>query len=198
MSYLYFTMVKASPGFWEKLLMKQIDKEMPFEIHNNKADEIIITTINRSALDKIITLSIKYPEEVFHVKIAGEDIYENYVTLYKCFNGDLTPLNEGFEYCFVIKQSDRDKLDEGVFNAFKKKVSDFYSRTAQTSHNRVKLDLNFDDEPNDEPDPNVLITIEYTTPNALLIAKKYGITYINVDVEFFDKKEKSLKPEKQV
>ena len=191
-------MVKASPEFWRKLLMKQIDIEMPFEILDDKDDEIIITTTNRSALDKVISLSIKYPEEVFHVKIAGEDIYENYVTLYKCFNGDLTPINKGFEYCFVIKSSDRDKLDEGVFNAFKKKVSDLYNRIAQTSQNRVKLNLNFDDDSNDEEDPNLLVTIEYTTPNALLIAKKYGVTYINVDVEFFDKKEKSSNPERQV
>jgi hypothetical protein len=56
MSYLYFTTVKASPEFLKKLLMKQIDIEMPFEILDDKDDEIKITTTNRSALDKIIAL----------------------------------------------------------------------------------------------------------------------------------------------
>jgi hypothetical protein len=198
MSYLYFTTVKASPEFLKKLIMKQIDIEMPFKILDDKDDEIIITTTNRSALDKVVSLSIKYPEEVFHIKIAGENIYENYITMYKCSNGDLTPLKEGFEYCFGIKPSDHDKLHEGVFNAFKKKVSELYNRIAQTSQNRVKLNFDFDDESNDEEESNLLVTIEYTTPNALLIARKYGVTYINVDVEFFDIKEKSSKPEKEL
>jgi hypothetical protein len=198
MSYLYFTIVKASPEFLKKLIMKQIDIEMSFKILNDKDDEIIITTTNRSALDKVISLSIKYPEEVFYVKIAGEDIYENYITMYKCSNGDLKPLKEGFEYCFVIKPSDRDKLDEDVFNTFKQKVCDIYNRIAQTSRNKVKLNFDFDDESNDEEESNLLVTIEYTTPNARLIAKKYGVTYINVDIEFFDKKEISSKSEKEL
>jgi len=48
--------------------MKQIDIEMPFKILDDKDDEIIITTTNRSALDKVVSLSIKYPEEVFSHK----------------------------------------------------------------------------------------------------------------------------------
>jgi hypothetical protein len=197
MSYLYFTMVKASPGFWEKLLMKHIDKDLSLEFLNNKTDEIIITTKNMDAVDKIITLSKEYPEELFRIKIAGEDIYENYVYLYECSNGDLKLIKEGYEYCFCIKVSDRDKLDKGVFDTFKKKVADYYKLIGQIPQKDVKLELTFDDNSDEDIDANLSIIIEYKTPNARLTAKKQGITYVNVEVDFLDTKRKSLKPENQ-
>jgi hypothetical protein len=197
MSYLYFTMVKASPEFWEKLLMKQIDKNLTLEFLKNKTDEIIITTKNRHAVDKIINLSKEYPKEVFQVKITTEDIYEHYVYLYKCSNGDLKLIKEGFEYCFFIKASDLDKLDKVVYDTFKKKVAAYFKRIGKIPLNDVHLDLTIDDDQQDETDANLSLTIEYKTPNVCLTAKKHGITYIEVKVDFFDTKEKSLKPERQ-
>lgn len=193
MSYLYFTMVKASPGFWEKLLMKQIDKNLSLEFLKNKPDEIIITSRNRDAVDKIISLSKEYPEEVFQVKITSEDIYEHYVYLYKCSNGELKLIKEGFEYCFFIKVSDLDKLDEGVYDTFKKKVAAYFKRIGKIPLNDVQLDLAIDDDQQEETDSNLSLTIEYKTPNACLTAKKQGITCIEVKVDFFDTKGKSLK-----
>lgn len=190
-------MVKASPGFWENLLLKQIDKNMSLKFLNNKTDEIIITTKNRDAADKIITLSKEYPEELFRIKIAGEDIYENYVYLYECSNGDLKLIKEGYEYCFCIKVSDRDKLDKGVFDTFKKKVADLYKRIGQVPLKDVKLDLTFDDNLDERADSNLSIIIEYKAPDVCLTAKKIGITCIEVEVEFFDAKRKSMKQENQ-
>jgi len=197
MSYLYFTMVKASPGFWENLLMKQIDKDLSLKFLNNKTDEIIITTKNSDAVDKIIKLSKVYPAEVFRIKIAGEDIYENYVYLYECSNGELKLIKEGYEYCFCIKVSDRDRLDEGVFDTFKKKVAAYYKRIGKMPLNDVHLDLTFDDAQLEETDANLSVTIEYKTSNVRLTAKKSGITFVEVEVDFLDTKQKSLKPENQ-
>jgi hypothetical protein len=194
MSYYYYTMVKASPGFWEKLLMKQIDENMSLEFPNNKTDEIIITTNHCDALDKIVILSKEYPKEVFQVKIAGEDIFENYVSLYECSNGNLKLIKEGFEYCFCIKVSDRDKLDKGVFDTFQKKVSAYYKRIEKMPLNDVHLDLTKDDDQQEETDANISVVIEYKTPNARLTAKKYGITCVDVEVDFFDTNNKSSKP----
>ena len=59
-------MVKASPGFWENLLMKKIDKNLSLEFLKNKPDEIIITSRNRDAVDKIMTLCLKsIPKKFF-------------------------------------------------------------------------------------------------------------------------------------
>jgi len=197
MSYLYFTMVKASPGFWENLLIKQIDKNMSLEFLNNKTEEIIITSNKRDALDKIITLSEEYPTEVFRIKIAGEDINENYVYLYECSNGDLQLIKKGYEYCFCINVSDRDKLDKGVFDTFKKKVAAYYNRIGNIPLNDVHLDLTFDNAQLEETDANLSVTIEYKTSNVRLTAKKYGITFVEVEVDFLDTNQKSLKPENQ-
>lgn len=197
MSYYYFTMVKASPGFWENLLMKQIDRNMSLEFLNNKTEEIIITSNKRDALDKIITLSEEYPMEVFRIKVAGEDFNENYVYLYECSNGDLKLIKQGYEYCFCIKVSDRDKLDKGVFETFKKKVAAYYNRVGNIPLNEVHLDLSFENAQVEETDANLSVTIEYKTSNVRITAKKYGITCIEVEVEFIDAKGKSIKSESQ-
>ena len=199
MSYEYYTIVKASEGFWEKLLMKQINKETPFEINKIVADEIVINSTNKTPLEDIIKLSKEYPEEVFRVKIAGEDVYENYVYLYECSKGDSKLVKEGLEYCFSINVLDLDKLDVGVFDRFKKKVAWYYQKIEQSPHNEIELDLNFDDDQKEEEDEKAKcsVIIEYTTKKACLKAKKCGLTYINVDVEFFDKQEKHQSPDRE-
>ena len=196
MSYEYYTAVKASEGFWEKLLMKQINKETPLEINKIVADEIIINSTNKTALEDIIKLSKEYPEEVFRVKIAGEDVYENYVYLYECSKGDSKLVKEGLEYCFSINVLDLDMLDVGVFDRFKKKVADYYQRIEQP---KVNHELFFDDDQKEHEDDNdnYSVIIEYKTKKVCLTAKKFGSTYIDVKVEFLDKTEKLKSPERE-
>jgi len=199
MSYEYYTIVKASSGFWEKLLMKQINKEAHFQISNIKSDEIVINSTNRTALEEIKKLSKEYPEEVFRVKVAGEDVFENYVYLYECSKGDSKLVKEGLEYCFGIKTEDRDKLEKGLFNRFQKRVADYYQRIEQSHLNEVKLELNFDEDQKEEEDEkvNISVIIEYKTGNVCLTAKKFGLTYISVAVEFLDKPDKFKSSERE-
>ena len=197
MSFEFYTMVKASPGFWEALLMKQFGDEKYARIDSIKEDEIIITKNHHNALDEIIRLSREYPDEVFRVKVTSENIDENYVILYECSGGKAKPIKEGYEYCFSIKVSDQDKLDKGVFDKFKKKVAAYYKRIGNIPLNDVHLDLTLDEVQIEETDANLSVTIEYKTPNARLTAKKHGITCVDIEVDFFDTKEKSLKQEIQ-
>ena len=189
MSKQYYTMVKASPGFWGKIILKEIDEASNIEILGTDPDIIIITSTNRNALGRIIALSKKYPEEVFHVRIEGDNVYENYVAQHECSNGKSRLIKEGFEYCFCIKGSDRDKLDKGVLDSFKKEVTDFFKILEQKSRIYLNPGQNFEDIWYEEYDTNLLLTLEYITKKTRLTAKKYGKTYINVDVDFFDKTE---------
>ena len=196
MSYDYYTIVKASSGFWEKLLMKQINKEATFQISNIKSDEIVINSTNKTSLNDIIKLSKEYPEEVFRVKIAGEDVYENYVYLYECSKGDSKLVKEGLEYCFGIKTEDRDRLEKGLFNRFQKRVADYFQRIEQP---KVNHELFFDDDQKEHEDDNdnYSVIIEYKTGNVCLTAKKFGLTYISVAVEFLDKPDKFKSSERE-
>jgi hypothetical protein len=196
MSYEYYTIVKASSGFWEKLLMKQINKEAPFQISNIKSDEIVINSTNRTALEEIKNLSKEYPEEVFRVKVAGEDVYENFVSLYEYFKGESKLVKEGLEYCFGIKTEDRDKLKKGLFNKFQKKVADYYQRIEQP---KVNHELFFDEDQKEQEDDNdnFSVIIQYKTKKLCITAKKFGATYIDVNVEFLDKTEKLKSPERE-
>ena len=196
MSYEYYTIVKASSGFWEKLLMKQINKEAPFQISNIKSDEIVINSTNRTALKDITILSKEYPEEVFQVKVAGEDLFENYVTLYKCINGVCERIKEGLEFCFGIKVEDRDKLDKVVYDRFREKVADYYQKIEQPKVNH-ELFFNEDQKEQEDDNDNFSVIIEYKTKKVCLTVKKFGSTYIDVKVGFLDKTEKLKSPERE-
>ena len=196
MSYDYCTMVKASSGFWENLIMKQINKEKLYEIERIGTDEIIIISRNSPVLEDIIKLSNEYPHEVFRIKISGEDVYENYVYLYECSNGNSKLVNEGYEYCFGIKASDSDKLDKNILRRFKNKVVDYFQKLELSHNNNIKLDISFDKDLDDkeEMDINMTLMIRYKTNDVCLIAMLVGRTYIDIEVEFLDKKEKQESP----
>jgi hypothetical protein len=83
-------------------------------------------------------------------------------------------------------------LDNDVLRRFEKIVADYYQRIEQNHLNEVKLELKFEEDQNDKEDENadVSVIIKYKTGNVCLTAKKFGLTYISVDVEFLDKTDK--------
>jgi hypothetical protein len=197
MSYEYFTMVKASPGFWNKKLIRELRKVTPFEIKKVKDDGIMIITTNRDALRDIIGISKDYPDELFQTKIAGEDVYNNYVYLYECSNGDSKLIKEGYEYIFSIEANAFSKLDKDLIKKFEEKVVGIYQKIGQSYTNEVHLNILFDENQNEEEDDieDLSIKVIYRTKNVCLIAEKQGLTHINIDVDFFDKQEKRQSPE---
>lgn len=199
MSYEYFTMVKASPGFWNKKLIRELRKVTPFEIKKVKDDEIMIITTNRDALRDIIGISKDYPNELFQTKIAGEDVYNNYVYLYECSNGDSKLIKEGYEYIFSIEANAFSKLDKDLIKKFEEKVVGIYQKVGQSYTNEVHLNILFDENQNEEENDieDLSIIVKYRIKDVCLIAEKQGLTHINIDVEFFDKQEKRQSPEKE-
>lgn len=199
MSYEYFTMVKASPGFWNKKLIRELRKVTPFEIKKVKDDGIMIITTNRDALRDIIGISKDYPDELFQTKIAGEDIYNNYVYLYECRNGDSKLIKEGYEYIFSIEANAFSKLDKDLIKKFEEKVVGIYQKIGQSYTNEVHLNILFDENQNEEEDDieDLSIIVKYGTKNVCLTAEKQGLTHIDVDVEFLDKQEEHQSPEKE-
>lgn len=77
MSDKFYTKVKASEGFWEKSMAKQLEGGSPFCISNKISNELIITSTGKPALDEIIKISIEYPEEIFLVKTESDDACNN-------------------------------------------------------------------------------------------------------------------------
>jgi hypothetical protein len=199
MSYEYFTMVKASPGFWNKKLIRELRKVTPFEIKKIKDDGIMIITSNKNALKDIIGISKDYPNELFQTKIAGEDVYNNYVYLYECSNGDSKLIKEGYEYIFSIETNAFSKLDKDLIKKFEEKVVGIYQKIGQSHINKIHLNILFDENQNEVEDDieDLSIIVKYRTKNVCLTAEKQGLTHINVDVEFFDKQEKHQSPEKE-
>ena len=213
----YYTMVSASSGFWERLIMKHISDELSCRIGIEGISEINIISTSGPALDEIIRLSQEYPDEIFLVKIASENIYDNYVLLYECSGGKAKLLKEGYEYCFGISTYDRDRLPDGLFEKFKKTATEYYLRLESNSQNNVENPLSSeayvknDGEQNNTEDKmgcndkkdqnhkkdildNITVLVRYETPKVCLTARKLGQTFIDVQAEFSEK-EKSRLPE---
>ncbi|MGA2408555.1 MAG: hypothetical protein ABSF81_17660 [Bacteroidales bacterium] len=199
MSYEYFTMVKASPGFWNKKLIRELRKVTSFEIKKIKDDGIMIITSNKNALKDIIGISKDYPDELFQTKIAGEDVYNNYVYLYECCNGDSKLIKEGYEYIFSIEANAFSKLDKDLIKKFEEKVVGIYQKIDRSYTNEVHLNILFDENQNEAKDDieDLSIIVKYRTKNVCLTAEKQGLTHININVEFFDKQEEHQSPEKE-
>ena len=198
-----YAAVTASPGFWGRLLMKQINPETSNILTNKIGEEIIIVDSTGLALDDMISLSKVYPDENFLIEIAGEDVFENYVYTYSCSNGNARKIKEGYEYCFGFIVSDKNRLPEGLFDQFKKRVKSHYEA----------LDLSIlNDFNNDQSSKNSLIdnkkecaisehevslVIRYKAKNICLTATKFGKTYINVDIKFLDEPKKQVVTERE-
>lgn len=188
MSYRYYITAKASPGFWGS------KSKLPFEIRKIKSDEIIIISETGNEFDELIKLSNGYPDEVFRVTVAGEDIYENYVYLYEISKGDSKLVNEGFQYCFGIVKDDLTKLPEGLYEEFQKRVASYYKKLDQRRSNDVTLELSFDEKQDFiiDSDVQVSVVITYKSEKLRIKATKYSKTYIDVKVEFMDKPKDSI------
>ena len=191
MSYSYCTEVKASTGFWENRSIKLMNDDSTTEIKKVGAEAIQIVSRNKTPLDKIVNLSKEYSNEIFLIKIYGEDFYENLVSLYECTKGELRLLKEGFEYCFVTDVRDLIKLPNGLFTQFQRVVADYYHKLEQYSKDHISLDLFLDEEQKtkDIDEDNISLYITYRTKELSITAWKRSKTYIEVTVDFFDKHE---------
>lgn len=190
MSYRFrcYITAKASPGFWEEQLKNQEIRKLPFEINKLISDEIVIISENGTAFDDLMDLSREYPKEIFRVKIAPEEVCDNYVYLFEISKGDSKLINEGYEYCFGIDTNDLKKLPEGLYERFQKKVADYFQKL-DYHPKKVKLHINFHKDHNEEDiAAQYSVIVEYKTKDVRLTAKKYGLTYIDVVVEFLDEK----------
>ena len=197
-----YAAVTASPGFWGRLLMKQINPETSNMLANNIGEEIIIADSTGQALDDMISLSSVYPDENFLIEISGEDVFENYVYTYSCSNGNARKIKEGYEYCFGFIVSDKNRLPEGLFDQFKKRVKSHYEaldlsilndfNNAQSSKNNL-----IDDKKEYAiSEHEVSLVIRYKAKNICLTATKFGKTYINVDIEFLNEPMRKAVPER--
>lgn len=210
----YYTIVSASSGFWERLLMKQIGDDLSCRIGIAGIGELKIISKNGPALDEIILLSKEYPDEVFQVEIAADNIYENYVYHYECSSGQSKLIKQGFEYCFGINAYDRNRLPNGLFEKFRKTASDIYKRLEERNTPNAKSDpihvsdksagsiqsiISKEKNQNSEKDllpkedilDNITVLVKYETPKVCITCRKLGLTFIDVRVEFSEKVKKT-------
>ncbi len=181
MSNKFYTKVKASTGFWKKIIEKQLEGGIPFNISNKITDELTITSNGKTALDEIIKLSIEYPMEVFNVKIETDDVLNNYVYIYECSKGESKLVKEGYEYYFKLNISEQKRIDTEELNEFKRRTVHFFKHNEHFLPKEIAMDLNeFDFESSNKWS----VAITYETQDVRMTACKKGLTCINIDVEF--------------
>lgn len=183
MSDKFYTKVKASKGFWEKFMAKQLEAGTPFNLSNNISDELIITSTGKTALDEIIKLSADYPEELFRVKTEANDAYNNYVHLYECSRGKSILIKEGYEYYFKFNISNLERIDPAELGEFKHKAICFFRKNQNFLPKDIKIDI---DETDYEGRNKWSAAFTYETKDVRLTATKKSLTCINIDVKFPD------------
>lgn len=216
----YYTIVSASAGFWEKLLIKQIGEELSCRIGKESIGELKIISDTGPALEEIIRLSLVYPSEIFKIKIVREDIYENYVYHYQCSSGQSKLIKEGYEYCFGINKIDKDLLPAGLFKKFMNTATEIYLKLEQDNQDKLGSESipipdkkisgecrnsDFNDEPQgtgirnlkEETLDNITVQVRYETPQVSLTARKLGRTFIDVKVELNERDKDKVKDNKQ-
>lgn len=176
----FYTKVIASEGFWEKIIVKQIEGDTLFRISNNISNELIITSTGKTALDEIIKLSAEYSEEIFKVRIEEDDACNNYVRLYECSKGASNLVKEGYEYYFKFNIPDSGRIDPHELVMFKHEAVQFLK------NNEIAMSLNQVDYKRRN---KWSVAISYETKDVRLTATKKGLTCINIDVKFLDYEE---------
>jgi len=187
MSYEYFTVISASPGFWEKKIKSQKVKIAPFEIYNYNKDSITIWSDNIIPVQYIRNLSKEYPNEYFTIKVYGDDVLNNYVYLYKCKNGESKLMREGYEYCFSMDASVINKIGTKEKNDFIQKVARLFNeveRSAEKVHLNISTEDSWDNV--DFTNEDFYISAIYRIGNLHLKAYKQGITHVKVEIESID------------
>jgi hypothetical protein len=184
MSYEYFTVISAAPGFWEKEFKNQKKKIEPHRIINNNVNSITIWTDNFIPVQYILKLSRDYPEEIFQVKVYGDDIYNNYVYLYECCNGNSILVKEGYEYCFSADADLFNKLGTVGTNEFMQKIASLFNKVERSAE-KIYLNIGIGGSQHDADFTNedFYITAIYKTRNLRLKAHKQGRTHVKVDIE---------------
>jgi hypothetical protein len=190
MATYFHTKIKASTGFWKDPLIEQIKYRTACEITKVGTDEIYIISRGDKPFLKLNSISKKYPDEIFRIKIRAEDYYENLVFLYECTKGKSILIKKGFEYCFAINKSDREKLPDGLYTRFQRVVADYYQKLESYPHDYVSLDIGKDEaqNPKDIDGAQILLDIIYSTREVSLTARKHGKTFIEVSATFLNRK----------
>lgn len=179
----FYTKIKASDGFWEKIIGKQLEGNIPCIISNSISNELIIATTGKTALDEIQKLSAEYPDEVFKVKIENDNALNNYTYVYECSKGSTKLVMEGYEYYFKFNISDLRSIDTEELESFKRQSVLFFKHNEHFLPKEIALNLN-------ELDYNARskwsVAITYNAKDVLLTATKKGLTCINIDVQYLD------------
>jgi|WetSurSiteA1Bulk_404760.scaffolds.fasta_scaffold00059_12 hypothetical protein len=179
----FYTKIKASHGFWEKIIGKQLKGYIPCIMSNNISNELIIATTGKTALDEIKKLSVEYPEEVFKVKIENDDACNNYVHLYECSKGETKLVMEGYEYYFKFNISDLQCINTEELESFKRQTVLFFKHNEHFLPKEIALNLN---ELDYNSKNNWSVSITYEAKDVRLTATKKGLTCINIDVQSLD------------
>jgi hypothetical protein len=187
MSYETYSVIKASPKFWRSQMTKQIINATNSDVYHSDDEKIFLTSWNCSADKDIAELSRANPEETFTVMHADEDIYENLETTYTYLSGVCTFIKQAYEYIFSINVKDKEKLDPDLYSRFIEKTSAYFLQADNYRVRTSEEDPTFRDQPikTDWINGDSFLTpiIEYREGNITLIAKKIGMTYLDVKVE---------------
>jgi hypothetical protein len=188
-----YTSVKASDEYWQHQLVNNILAESDSKIIKIYGDEITFENVKDSPSRDILHFSKKNPDQTFKVKCTQENRYENLVTVYQIRNGEEIFLIQYYDYYFGVNAKMRDLLPPGLWERFQTQATAFYTMVDNYRIRTSEQELSFQDAPVTlfyyDPESIIIPTFEQIRGNVKLTAKKFGLTYLDVKIEFLSKRE---------
>lgn len=186
MEYKQYYRVSANEEFPWELLSEKINTRAGSKIQKIEGNQVLIESINRTTEGDIIKLSEENPDYLFETEYWWDDPFENIVTTYVYQNGSRKFIMNRYKYFFEIN----DKIvsiDPELYSRFQKMVTNYFSKFDDFPLRTSKIDPSIVSHPAPDGTHSINSTsnfsLIYREGPLTLIAKKFGLTYIDVSVE---------------
>lgn len=195
-----YALVTASQEFWGSQLAKVLKLTL-CENSGSINQELVFDNSNNRAIKAIVDISKDNPEEDFFINTYSDDVFENFQQAYKCRNGNLELITEGYVLFFDYRpKDDLPMLPPKIIQSFEKEATYNFKQIKKLENKRSRRTdkMISDDSIEHKSKPGKISHIlEYRVENICLTAQKLGKSLVVVDIKFLDDIQTLIERKKQ-
>lgn len=185
----YYTELKASTKIFGDILKSGELKPFHGEVESVTNGTIIFWTNRITEHKNLINLSKKFPEETLHVRVATDDVFYNYVSVYEYKAGESFFIKEELEYLFTCITGNVHLIDPELYQEFINQAAEFYQRVDLVPQTKeIEGRVNTIDINKGDRHSSTSVYLEYKDKNVKVKATRYGLTNIEIEIEPVDEK----------
>jgi hypothetical protein len=173
----YYTTVTTTDRFWQKLIAEKIESGFSTTFIGDDAGFTIKSKYG-PALQEIIELSNRYPDERFTVVVTSNNEYNDVIDYYDLQGGVTTFSRVEPLYHFYLSENVNESIDLDIVEDFKIEIIEALNRLLDFNPSYDQLI----DSHNPKEKMISNIRFEYGRNKAILSARVVGRTFIKIDL----------------